>query len=99
MIQRIPIPKLQPRRSQTAAEPAVVPVVVPVAAPVVESRPKHFLDREGRLYLENPMEPGLYARYESLEAYNSRSRLPVYVRAVPDGEPVHIDLQTLTAMP
>lgn len=60
---------------------------------------RKIIDSAGRLYLENPMEAGLYAMYESVEEYNQRRSLPVPVRAVPDGSAVHIDYRTLTAIP
>jgi hypothetical protein len=93
MFQRKPIPTLpgRPTRGGSAA------VAVAPQAMSTGEQGAWFVDHGGRLYLENPMVAGLYARYESLEDYNRRKALPVYVRDIPSGTPVRINMRTLTA--
>jgi hypothetical protein len=93
MISRKPI-----RLNIQAAPPEPAPQVeIPAEAPKEAPAPASFIAASGELYIRNPMDPGLYARYETIAHYNSRQGLPTYTRKIPGGTAVQIDFQTLTA--
>lgn len=104
MIALKPIPKLpaiQPPPTREAVQEAEhPPAPEPITGEAVQDLPGCFTTPTGALYIRNPIDPKLYARYETIEAYNSREALPEYVaiKSIPEGghHVVHISMNTLT---
>lgn len=104
MIALKPIPKIpgiqQPPTREAVQEADLAAAPEPIMGEVVQDLPGCFTTPTGALYIRNPMDGKLYARYETIGAYNTREALPEYVShsMIPEAghQAVHINMNTLT---
>lgn len=77
-----PEPRKRPaRQRKITLRPVVEEKPLPQPPAPANGLPPFFTTSTGELYMVNPMSPDIYAKYETIEAYNNREALPVYVSA------------------
>lgn len=77
-----PEPRKRPaRQREITLRPVVEEKPLPQPPAPANGLPPFFTTSSGELYMVNPMSPDIYAKYETVEAYNNREALPVYVYA------------------